>query len=128
MSADDGVCLIRGDRGEAVRILLDRLADKWALLVIAALHRQRLRFTTLHRRVPGISQRMLTLTLRGLERDGMVVRTAHAEVPPRVEYELSDLATTLLPHALGLAGWAVEHRADIEASRESYDERRTGPA
>lgn len=71
---------------------------------------------------------MLTLTLRGLERDGMVVRTAHAEVPPRVEYELSDLATTLLPHALGLAGWAVEHRADIEASREAYDERRTGPA
>jgi DNA-binding HxlR family transcriptional regulator len=83
------VCLIRADQGRAIRALLDRIADKWALLIIATLHAQRLRFTELQQRIPGISQRMLTLTLRKLERDGLVIRTAHAEVPPRVEYERS---------------------------------------
>jgi DNA-binding HxlR family transcriptional regulator len=117
------VCLIRGDQGRAVRALLDRIADKWALLIIATLHPRRLRFTELQNSIPDISQRMLSLTLRKLERDGLVVRTAHAEVPPRVEYELSELATTLIPHAVALAGWAVEHNPDINAHRAAYDTR-----
>jgi len=118
--------MIRGDHGRAVRALLDRIADKWALLIIATLHTQRLRFTGLQRLIPGISQRMLSLTLRKLERDGLVIRTVHAEVPPRVEYELSELATTLIPHAVALANWAVEHGPDIDAHREAYDHERPG--
>ena len=117
----EDVCLILGDQGRAIRALLDRIADKWALLIIATLHTQRLRFTGLQQRIPGISQRMLSLTLRKLERDGLVIRTAHAEVPPRVEYELSDLATSLVPHAVALAGWAAEHSPDIDAHRAAYD-------
>lgn len=124
----DGVCLIRGDQGQAVRALLDRIGDKWALLIMATLHAGRLRFGELQARIPGISQRMLTLTLRKLERDGLVVRTAHAEVPPRVEYEPSELAATLLPHAVALAGWAAEHNPDIVAHREAYDTRAPGPS
>jgi DNA-binding HxlR family transcriptional regulator len=106
-----------------LRALLDRIADKWALLIIATLHGQRLRFTELQQRIPGISQRMLTLTLRKLERDGLLIRTAHAEVPPRVEYEPSELAATLLPHALALADWAATHNPEIAAHRDSYDSR-----
>jgi DNA-binding HxlR family transcriptional regulator len=116
-------CLIRGDQGRAIRALLDRIADKWALLIMATLHTERLRFTELQRRIPGISQRMLTLTLRKLERDGLVIRTAHAEVPPRVEYEPTELAATLIPHAIALASWAIEHNPDIDAHREAYDNR-----
>ena len=123
MSDYEDVCLIRGDQGRAIRALLDRIADKWALLIIATLHSQRLRFTELQQRIPGISQRMLTLTLRKLERDGLVIRTVHAEVPPRVEYEPSELADTLIPHAVALANWAIEHNPDIDANREAYDQR-----
>jgi DNA-binding HxlR family transcriptional regulator len=123
VSDHEDVCLIRGDQGRAIRALLDRIADKWALLIMATLHTQRLRFTELQQRIPGISQRMLTLTLRKLERDGLVIRTAHAEVPPRVEYEPSELAATLIPHAVALANWAIEHNPDIDAHRESYDAR-----
>lgn len=124
MSSYHEACSIRGDHGQAVRALMDRIADKWALLVLATLHQQRLRFTELQRRIPGISQRMLTLTLRKLERDGLLVRTAHAEVPPRVEYETSDLGATLIPHAIALANWAVEHNPEIDAHRAAYDSRR----
>jgi DNA-binding HxlR family transcriptional regulator len=69
---------------------------------------------------------LLSLTLRKLERDGLVIRTMHAEVPPRVEYELSDLATTLIPHAVALANWAVEHNPDIDAHGEAYATRAAG--
>jgi DNA-binding HxlR family transcriptional regulator len=123
MSNFEKVCLIRGDQGRAIRALLDRIADKWALLIIATLHGQRLRFTELQQSIPGISQRMLTLTLRKLERDGLVIRTAHAEVPPRVEYEPTELAATLIPHAIALASWAIEHNPDIDTHRETYDKR-----
>ena len=91
----EDVCLVRGDQGRAIRALLDRIADKWALLIIATLHTQRLGFTGLQQRIPGVSQRILTLTLRKLERDGLEMRTAHAEVSARVEYEPCELATTL---------------------------------
>ena len=121
------VCKIRGDHGRAVQHLLARIGNKWALPVLASLHDGRLRFTELQHRIPGISQRMLTLTLRKLERDGLVVRTAHAEVPPRVEYEPTPLAVTLLPTAVALAAWAHEHNDDLDAHRAAYDAR-TPPA
>ena len=114
---------VRGDQGKAIRSLLDRIADKWALLLIATLHDGPFRFTELEQRIPGISRRMLTLTLRNLERDGLITRTAFAEVPPRVEYELTDLAESLIPHAVALAEWAGEHVPTIEANRNAYDER-----
>jgi DNA-binding HxlR family transcriptional regulator len=128
VSGYEDVCFIRGDHGRAIRALLDRIADKWALLIIATLHTQRLRFTELQQRIPGISQRMLSLTLRKLERDGLVIRTAYAEVPPRVEYEPTELAVSLIPHAIALADWAIKHNPDIDAQREAYDARqRSGP-
>lgn len=115
-SGDHGV-----DGGRVIRDVLTRVGDKWSLLVVATLREQRLRFTELQRHIPGISQRMLTRTLRQLERDGLVIRTAHAEVPPRVEYELSELGQTLMCHAVALANWAIENRSEIELSRERYD-------
>lgn len=102
--------------------LLDRIADKWALLIIATLHDGRLRFTELQHRIPGISQRMLSLNLKNLERDGLLTSTAHAEVPPRVEYELTNLAESLIPHAVAVADWASENVPTIEANRNHYDQ------
>jgi DNA-binding HxlR family transcriptional regulator len=125
VSRYEDVCLIRGDQGRAIRALLDRIADKWTLLIIATLHDGRLRFTQLQRHIPGISQRMLSLTLRNLERDGLVTRTVFAEVPPRVEYELTETANTLIPHAVALANWAVENNPEIDAPRTTYDTNRT---
>jgi DNA-binding HxlR family transcriptional regulator len=123
MSRYRHTCMIRGDGGRTIRAVLDRICDKWTLLVVSTLDGGRLRFSDLHRRIPGVSQRMLTLTLRNLERDGLVSRTAHAEVPPRVEYELTPLGRSLLPPALALADWALEHITEIEASRTAYGDR-----
>ena len=123
MSEYEHTCMIRGDGGRAIRAVLDRICDKWTLLVVAVLEEGRMRFTALHRHVPGISQRMLTLTLRNLERDGLVSRTAYAEVPPRVEYALTPMGKSLIPPALALAGWAIEHDPEIQASRAAYDPR-----
>ncbi|MFE3456521.1 winged helix-turn-helix transcriptional regulator [Nocardiopsis aegyptia] len=123
MSEYQHTCMIRGDGGRRIRAVLDRICDKWTLLVVSTLDEGRLRFTDLQRRIPGISQRMLTLTLRNLERDGLVSRTAYAEVPPRVEYELTPTGRSLLPPALALAGWAIEHIEEIEASRDAYGAR-----
>lgn len=109
------------DHGRAIRDVLDRIGDKWSLLVIGTLRRERLRFTELQRHIPGISQRMLTLTLRQLERDGLITRTVHAEVPPRVEYELTPLGGTLIQLAMALADWAIENHPRIEDSRAAYD-------
>lgn len=107
--------------GRAVRELLDRVGDKWSLLIIGMLRDGELRFSELMRRIPGISQRMLTLKLRSLERDGLVTRTVHAEVPPRVEYELTDMGRTLIEPALGLALWAVKHQPAIAEARQRFD-------
>ncbi|WP_129663349.1 winged helix-turn-helix transcriptional regulator [Phytoactinopolyspora endophytica] len=124
MSQYERACLIRGDGGRAIRRLLERIGNKWTLLVVATLHEQRMRFSELQQRVPGISQRMLTLTLQHLERDGLVSRTAYAEVPPRVEYELTDVGCTLIDPAVRLAEWAVEHNPDIDRSQQLYDARK----
>jgi DNA-binding HxlR family transcriptional regulator len=122
MSQFERACLIRGDGGRALRTVLERVGDKWTLLVVATLDGESLRFTEIQRRVPGISQRMLTLTLRRLERDGLVVRTVYAEVPPRVEYQLTPTGRTLIDPAVALAEWAVEHSRSIEQNQAAYDE------
>ncbi|RJL35662.1 winged helix-turn-helix transcriptional regulator [Bailinhaonella thermotolerans] len=115
-------CMIRGDGGKTVRAVLDRICDKWTLLIVATLDQGSLRFTELHQQITGISQRMLTLTLRNLERDGLVSRTAYAEIPPRVEYALTPTGKSLIPLALSIAGWAIDHIDDIQTSRAAYDQ------
>lgn len=104
-----------------VRDTFDRVGDKWSLLVIRLLAQGPQRFTALKNGAEGISQRMLTLTLRKLERDGLVRRTVFAEVPPRVEYELTDLGATLIEPVCALAAWAVANAAQIDASRRAFD-------
>ena len=108
-------------RGVVVRDALDRIGDKWTLLVVGMLEDQPMRFTALRQSVPGISQRMLTLTLRHLEREGLVSRTAYAEVPPRVEYALTPLGERLLPPVVALAKWALENADEIRDNREAFD-------
>jgi DNA-binding HxlR family transcriptional regulator len=125
MSQYEHTCMIRGDGGQTLRAILDQICNKWTLLIVATLDRRTVRFTELQQQIPGISQRMLTLTLRNLERDGLVARAVHAEVPPRVEYSLTPAGRSLLPPALALAGWAMEHVPDIEASRTAYESTRS---
>jgi DNA-binding HxlR family transcriptional regulator len=106
------------------REILARVGDKWSVYVIHVLgDAEMLRFGELRHRVDGISQRMLTVTLRGLERDGLVVRTVHAEVPPRVEYALTSLGTTLRQLVRGLVEWSGAHLAEVDAARADYDAR-----
>jgi DNA-binding HxlR family transcriptional regulator len=107
--------------GCEVRQILDRIADKWSLLVVALLEERMMRFTELLREIDGISQRMLTVTLRHLERDGLVCRTVHAEVPPRVEYCLSPLGHTLLGTIQSLVAWTEQHQAEIARARAEFD-------
>ena len=114
-------CAGSAEVGRAVREVLDRVGDKWSMLVVGMLHERPLRFSELQRRVVGISQRMLTLTLRQLERDGLVTRTVHPEVPPRVEYALTELGRTLIEPVSVLAAWAMHHHADIRRNRMRYD-------
>jgi len=105
-----------------LREVLDRIGDKWSVLVISVLGDGRQRFSDLQRGIDGgISQRMLTRTLRILERDGLVTRTVHPEVPPRVEYDLTPLGRTLLGPVNMLADWADEYRLVIRANRRHYD-------
>jgi DNA-binding HxlR family transcriptional regulator len=106
-----------------VRQILDRIADKWSLLVIALLDKRSLRFTELRRAVDGVSQRMLARTLRQLERDGLVKRTVHAAVPPRVDYELTPLGATLHTTIRALVDWTELHQNEIAAARAAYDRR-----
>ncbi|GAA4449981.1 winged helix-turn-helix transcriptional regulator [Phytohabitans houttuyneae] len=106
-----------------VRQILDRVADKWSLLVIALLERRTLRFTELRHKIDGISQRMLTVTLRQLERDGLVERTVYPVVPPKVEYALTDLGCTLHETIKSLVTWTEEHQEEIAAARVAYDRR-----
>jgi DNA-binding HxlR family transcriptional regulator len=103
------------------REILDRVGDKWSVLVIVLLGQRTHRFNELHRAVEGISQRMLTLTVRALQRDGLVSRTVYATVPARVDYELTELGQTLLVPLGALYDWANTHRDDIQAARERHD-------
>jgi DNA-binding HxlR family transcriptional regulator len=104
------------------RTVLDRVGDRWTVLVVGSLSSGPLRFSELARRIEGVSQKMLTQTLRGLERDGLVTRTVHAEVPPRVEYALTEVGATLTGPLAALDAWACEHLPAILDSRARYDE------
>jgi len=104
-----------------VRDVLDRVGDKWTLLVIRRLAGGPLRFTALQDAVTGISHRMLTRTLRSLERDGMVSRTVYAQVPPRVDYALTPLGATLLEPVMAIIEWVERHQDEVEAHRAAFD-------
>jgi DNA-binding HxlR family transcriptional regulator len=106
-----------------IRDLLDRLGDKWSLLVVELLGEGTKRFSQLRREIDGISQRMLTLTLRRLERDGLVHRTVHPVVPPQVDYDLTPLGATLVDAIAPLVAWTREHREEIAGVRAEYDGR-----
>ena len=110
------------------RDVLARVGDTWSVYVIHVLGAAKtLRFNELRKEVDGISQRMLTVTLRGLERDGLVVRTIYPEVPPRVEYSLTPLGATLRLHIRGLVAWAGTHLAEVDTARAAYDKRHGPP-
>lgn len=105
------------------RHVLDLVADKWTVLIIGLLQDEPRRFAALQRRIGGISQKMLTQTLRRLERDGLVQRTVYAEVPPRVEYALTPLGETLCAPIAMLCGWAEEHIEAVITAQQHYDRR-----
>lgn len=105
-----------------LRDLLDRIGDKWSLLVVELLGEGTRRFTELKRDIEGISQRMLTRTLRHLERDGLVHRTVHPVVPPRVDYALTPLGSSLLEAIGPLVTWTRAHRDEVAAARAAYDD------
>ena len=107
----------------AVASVLARIGDKWGVLVIMQLADGPRRFNELKRMIGGISQRMLTLTLRGLERDGHVKRTIFPTIPPRVDYELTDLGRGLCRPVEALGRWAHEHQSEIENARATFDQR-----
>ena len=115
-SQDDGACVF-------VRDVLTRVGDKWSVLIIVALADGTRRFSELKRSVEGISQRMLTLTLRGLERDGLVLRSVFPTVPPRVDYGLTPLGRTFLRIGCELAEWASSNSKEIGRARAEFDRR-----
>jgi len=104
-----------------VRDVLARVGDKWTVLVVTTLGDGPLRFTALHDRIDGVSQRMLSQTLRALTRDGLVTRTAYAEMPPRVEYALTPLGRSLGDTVAHVVGWVREHQRAIVRNRERFD-------
>ncbi|HTQ15003.1 MAG TPA: helix-turn-helix domain-containing protein [Rhizomicrobium sp.] len=105
----------------AVSGVLARIGDKWSVLIVTRLGRQPMRFNALKREIGGISQRMLTLTLRGLERDGLITRTVFPTIPPRVDYALTPLGRSLLAPVTALGDWALKNIARIEAARAAFD-------
>ncbi|WFU76491.1 MULTISPECIES: helix-turn-helix domain-containing protein [unclassified Bradyrhizobium] len=109
-----------------VASVLSRVGDKWSVFVIMNLSDGPKRFNELKRMISGISQRMLTLTLRGLERDGLVTRTIFPTIPPRVDYELTDLGRGLQQPVKALGQWAMDHLMQIEAARRQFDRRNDG--
>jgi DNA-binding HxlR family transcriptional regulator len=103
------------------RQVINRIGDRWGLLVLSALEGRTLRFQELRRAVDGVSQKMLTQTLRGLERDGLVHRAIYASVPPKVEYSLTPLGATLSGVVLEIRTWAYQHMDEIEQARSAFD-------
>lgn len=110
-----------GQSSKLTRELLDRIGDKWSLLVLSLLGERTMRFSELQRVIGGVSQRMLTLTLRNLERDGMVKRKVWPTVPPRVDYSLTPLGRTFLAPTHKILAWAVKHERKILEARAEYD-------
>jgi DNA-binding HxlR family transcriptional regulator len=104
-----------------ISTLLSRIGDKWTVLVVQTLGDGPKRFNELRREIPSVSQRMLTLTLRNLERDGLVSRAVTPSIPPRVDYALTELGQSLQKPICGLATWALDHVEDIHAAQSDYD-------
>ncbi|HVV08356.1 helix-turn-helix domain-containing protein [Amycolatopsis sp.] len=119
-----GPCQAWPEESAFIREVLDRIGDKWTVLTISTLSTGPLRYSDLQASIPGISQRMLTQTLKRLERDGLITRTAYPEIPPRVEYELTDLGRSLLEAVMAMAGWAAAHHTEIAGNRAASE--RTG--
>ena len=115
-----------GEDCRRVSQVLARVGDKWSVLIVMLLCDGPRRFNEIKRMVGGISQRMLTLTLKGLERDGMVTRTLFPTIPPRVDYELTPLGRSLSEPVMALGSWARGHMAEIESARDAYDVRTAG--
>lgn len=107
-------------QGCPTRHILDRIGDRWTVLIVGALGDGTLRFSELRRRVDGISQKMLTQTLREMERDGLVTRTVYPEVPPRVEYALTEAGSSLRGPLKALEDWSIQHLPGVLAARERY--------
>src|ERR1044071_966912 len=105
------------------RQILDRIGDTWSVLIVAMLADGPRRYTELARKIEGVSPKMLTQTLRGLERDGLISRTVYPGVPPRVDYGLTSLGESLLGLVTALEQWAEGNIAEVESAREAYDER-----
>jgi DNA-binding HxlR family transcriptional regulator len=103
------------------REVVGLIGDKWTVLILRALCHKNLRYSELHRQIPGISQKVLTASLRQLERDGIVKRTVYPVVPPKVEYAMTELGYSVFDAVDALHGWAVEHLADIQTARKTYD-------
>ena len=101
--------------------VLNRVGDKWSMMIVMMLAGGAMRFSELKRAIDGISQRMLTLSLRGLERDGLVTRTVTPSIPPRVDYELTELGVSLRQPVKALGEWAIEHLACIRAAQQRFD-------
>lgn len=114
------------DKNCPVRNVISRIGDKWTILTLCTINANKpsMRFKDLLLTIPDISQKMLTATLRTLEEDGLIVRKAYPEVPPRVEYSLTKRALTLMPHLYGLIEWAKENMDDINEDRLNYEKRR----
>lgn len=108
-------------RCRALGAVLDRIGDKWVVMVVGALSHGPMRFNALKRLIGAVSQRMLTLTLRGMERDGLVTRTQYPTIPPRVDYALTDLGHSLIVPLSHLSAWADENLATIEAARRAHE-------
>ncbi|WP_305095704.1 winged helix-turn-helix transcriptional regulator [Croceibacterium aestuarii] len=131
MSDRDGNVTTAGHspiRCQAVNDILARVGDKWSMQVVMGLAAGSLRFNALLRAVDGISQRMLTRTLRALERDGLVDRAVTPSVPPRVDYSLTMLGRSLIEPVGTLGAWAMENRAAVDAARSRFDAREGGSA
>jgi DNA-binding HxlR family transcriptional regulator len=111
-----------------IRQVLAHVGDKWSVLVIMMLRERSRRFNELRRDIDGISQRMLTLTLRHLERDGLIIRTVTPTIPPRVDYELTPLGHSLAVPVHALGKWAMEHLGEIDVAQAHFDGRQSGGA
>jgi DNA-binding HxlR family transcriptional regulator len=117
--AVDKACVLRHKDG--ARQVLDLIADKWAVLVVYALAGGTKRYSELQRQIAGVSQKMLTQTLRGLERDGLVERKVYPVVPPMTEYSLTPLGRTLIEPLCTICRWTEEHLPEVEAARARYE-------
>lgn len=108
----------------AWREVIDLIGDKWSVMILHTICNSRLRYSEIHRYMPGISQKVLTATLRQLERNGIVKRTVHPVVPPKVEYELTPLGKNVFEVVESLRTWAIAHLDEIEGARKTYDARK----